>query len=54
MRKLVSVYDASRILAIGKTKVQYLVNAGTLASVKIGGRRLIVVDSINDIMGEAA
>lgn len=54
MRKLVSINDACRILAIGKTKIYELINDGTLLSVKIGRRRLIVVDSIDAITGAAA
>jgi excisionase family DNA binding protein len=54
MRKLISLNDTCRILSIGRTKVYEMVNDGTLVSIKIGSRRLIAVDSITNITGEAA
>ncbi len=54
MRKLVSINTTCRVLSVGKTKVYAMINAGTLLSVKIGSRRLIAVDSIDAITGEAA
>jgi len=54
MKRLVSINDTCRILAIGKTTTYKLINEGKLLTVKIGRRTLIVVDSIDNIMAEAA
>lgn len=54
MRKLISINDTCRVLSVGKTKVYELINDGTLVSIKIGSRRLIVIDSIDSLTGEAA
>jgi excisionase family DNA binding protein len=43
---LLTIDEACRALGIGRTKTYELVMSGTLASVKIGSRRLIAVTTI--------
>jgi excisionase family DNA binding protein len=45
---LKSVTNTEKTLGVGRTKIYELINSGELKSVKIGAKRLIVVDSIND------
>lgn len=42
----VSVTDAVRISGLGRTSIYEAVGAGTLASLKIGARRLILLESL--------
>ena len=50
-RKLLSsVKEASKVLNIGLTLTNELVRSGQLKSVKLGKRRLIVTQSINDLI----
>lgn len=42
----VSVNDAIRISGLGRTSLYEAVGSGTLASLKIGKRRLILLDSL--------
>jgi excisionase family DNA binding protein len=43
---LCSIADAARMLGIGRTKVYELIDEGSLATITIGTRRLVKVDSI--------
>ncbi|OJY67141.1 MAG: hypothetical protein BGP16_18290 [Sphingobium sp. 66-54] len=43
---LCSIADAARLLGIGKTKTYELIDAGQLATVAIGVRRMVTVESI--------
>jgi len=43
---LLSIPDAAAALGIGRTLVNELVSMGELASIKIGGRRLVRLDAI--------
>lgn len=43
---LCSIADAARMLGIGRTKAYELIDDGALATVSIGARRLVKVDSI--------
>ena len=44
------VREASRIYRIGRTKLYALLRDGSLASVKIGGVRLIPVDALEALV----
>ncbi|MGB3318808.1 MAG: helix-turn-helix domain-containing protein [Sphingopyxis granuli] len=43
---LCSITDAARMLGIGRTKAYELIDEGSLATITIGTRRLVKVDSI--------
>lgn len=43
---LCSIADAARMLGIGRTKAYELIDEGLLATITIGTRRLVKVDSI--------
>ena len=43
---LCSIADAARMLGIGRTKAYELIDEGSLATITIGTRRLVKVDSI--------
>jgi excisionase family DNA binding protein len=43
---LCSIADAARMLGIGRTKAYELIDDGSLATITIGTRRLVKVDSI--------
>ncbi len=46
-----SVPDFLRAAGIGRTKLYELLGTGQLASITIGRRRLIVVDSYRELIG---
>ena len=46
------VREAIERYRIGKTKLYDLMNEGKLASVKVGGTRLIPVDALEALIGE--
>lgn len=48
-----SVAEASRATGIGRTTLYKLIGDGTLASVKIGNRRLIPASALQDILQAA-
>lgn len=50
---LVSVRDATQLLGVGRTKVNELLQAGHLASLRIGRRRLICRNSIDGLVQQA-
>lgn len=41
-----SIKDAGRVLALGRSKIYELINAGALDTVKVGSRTLVRVSSI--------
>ena len=45
---LITVEEAARRLGIGRTLTYGLVMSGELRSFKIGGRRLVVAESVDD------
>lgn len=52
---LVSIERAGEVLSIGRSKTYDLINQGKLATVTIGRRRLVRMDSVRAIaLGEAA
>jgi len=48
---LCSQAEAGRMLAIGKTKLGELIAQGELESVRIGSRRLVRIESIQNLAG---
>jgi excisionase family DNA binding protein len=50
---LCSVNDAARMLGIGRTKVYDMLAKGHLASMQIGTRRLVKIDSIKALIDRA-
>jgi len=52
--EVVSVAEARTITRLGETKIYELIGTGQLASVKIGRRRLIRLDSIRRLTGAVA
>ena len=49
---LVTVEEAARLLRIGRTTTYELVMSGKLQSVKVGRRRLVVLDGVRDYVDE--
>jgi excisionase family DNA binding protein len=49
---LCSVGEACRMLGLGRTKVYELIKQGKLDTVRVGRRRLIVVESIHNYLNE--
>ena len=48
----VVVDDACRILGIGRTKLYELMAKGTLPSVKLGGRRLVRLETVRKLIAQ--
>jgi len=51
---VVSVAEAQSLTRLGMTKLYELFNDGTLETVKVGLRRLVKIDSVRRLLGEAA
>ncbi|MCH7937839.1 MAG: helix-turn-helix domain-containing protein [Proteobacteria bacterium] len=49
-RLLVGISEACRLLSLGRTSVYQLMDAGDLQNIKVGKRRLIKMDSINEFI----
>jgi hypothetical protein len=49
-RRVMKVGEASRAYCIGKTKLFALLKAGTVSSVKVGGSRLVHIDSLEALI----
>jgi excisionase family DNA binding protein len=50
-RRLLTVIEARKRLAIGNVTLYKLINSGDLRSVKIGARRLVPEDAIDEYIG---
>ncbi|QNG44844.1 helix-turn-helix domain-containing protein [Sphingobium yanoikuyae] len=50
---LCSVNDAAQMLGIGRTKIYDMLSKGDLASMQIGTRRLVKIDSIKALIERA-
>jgi excisionase family DNA binding protein len=46
-----TVNDACQITGLGRTKIYELIGSGVLETIAIGRRRLILYDSIEDLIG---
>jgi excisionase family DNA binding protein len=53
-RLTTSVAEARKSLGIGHTKLYELINSGDLKTIRIGRRRLIIVDSIERLVADRA
>lgn len=51
---LCSVFDATKMLGIKRTKIYQLLADGELLSIRIGARRLIKIDSIKALIDRAS
>lgn len=49
---LLSVEETAELLGLGRTHTYELVMSGKILSVKVGRRRLVVSDSLQDFVGE--
>jgi excisionase family DNA binding protein len=49
----VTVQDARRLLGLGNTSIWKLISAGKLQTVRIGKRRLILYESIEELIASA-
>ena len=52
--RVLRVRDAAQTYSISKTRIYELIAAGKLKSLRVGGRRLITVDSLESLIAEAA
>jgi len=48
--KLLSINDTTRVLSVGRSTVYEMLAKGTLESVRIGHRRLVVFESISKLV----
>lgn len=48
------ITDAAKMLSIGRTTVYQLINEGTLLTIKVGRRRLILTESIQALCAQPA
>jgi len=48
------VRDAAKTYSLSKTRIYELIAAKRLKSIKVGGRRLVTVDSLESLLAEAA
>lgn len=51
MKKALSVSEAKQALGLGRTSLYKLIKQERIASVRIGRRRLILVESIDALLG---
>ena len=49
-RELVSIAETARLIGLGRSRVYDLLNQGDLRTVRIGGRRLVIRQSISDFV----
>ena len=54
MPKLIPITDAARELSIGRSKTYDLINEGLLLTVRIGRRRLVIAQSVSDLIDDAS
>jgi len=53
-KRALTVHNTCKALDLGPTKVNELIRDGVLKSVKIGRRRLVVMDSIDELLNQSA
>jgi len=49
-----SVDEAAKAIGIGRVTLYSYIRSGKIESVRLGGRRLVKIDSIKRLIGEAA
>ena len=54
MKKLISIEEACQILGVGRTSVYRLISDNKLQTLHIGRRHLVVMESIDRLLKEAA
>lgn len=52
-RAALSVRDAAQFLSVGRSKIYDLLKSGELRDVKIGGRRVILRDDLEQLLRNA-
>lgn len=52
--RVATVRETADLLRLGRTRIYELLNDGTLKSVKLGGKRLVLRASIDAIFADAA
>lgn len=50
----VGVVDAAQMVGVSRSRMYELMNEGSVRSTMIGGRRVILVSSLKQLVGEAA
>ncbi len=53
-KAMMTVADAAKTLGVGYSTLRKFLAAGRIHSVKFGKRRLVLVESINDFVAQAA
>jgi excisionase family DNA binding protein len=51
---LLSVRDAARALGIGRTSLYRMISEGSVLTVRLGGRRLVRLDSLREVVERAS
>lgn len=49
----VRIDDASRMIGLGRTSIYELINEGKLKTIKVAGRRLVLVAAIRELLASA-
>jgi excisionase family DNA binding protein len=50
-RLAVSLREACQIIGIGRTRLYELINNGELESIRLGGRRLVKIEALRELIG---
>lgn len=50
---LCSIAEAGATLGLGRTKIYEMLESGEIRSVRIGGRRLVIIESLNAFVEKA-
>ncbi len=50
----VGVADAAQMVGVSRSRMYELMNEGSVRSTMIGGRRVVLVSSLRELVGEAA
>lgn len=50
----VGVVDAAQMVGVSRSRMYELMNEGSVRSTMIGGRRVVLVSSLRQLVGEAA
>ena len=51
-RLAVSIKDAARLIGIGRTKLYELLDNGQLQNIRLGSRRLILMDALRKLLAD--
>lgn len=50
MKLAISIDEASKSIGLGRSTIYDLINSGKLKSLKIGSRRIISIESLNEFL----